>query len=75
MLTLRCIIPEIKVKEAMPTNMTPIKGPNVINKAGATHVMEGSVLQITVVAIVDNAVLTRKWSSLEVTSVTTSAPI
>jgi hypothetical protein len=37
--------------------------------------MEGSVLQIVVAAMVDNAVPTRKWSSLEVTSVTTSAPI
>jgi hypothetical protein len=72
---MRCTIPEIKVKEAMPTNMTPIKGSNVINKAGAAHVMEGSVLQITVAAVVDNVVLTRKWSNLEVTSATTLVPI
>jgi hypothetical protein len=37
--------------------------------------MEGSVLQIAVVVVVDNAVPTRKWSSLEVTSMTISAPI
>jgi hypothetical protein len=37
--------------------------------------MEGSVLQIAVVAMVDNAVPTRKWSSLEVTSVIISVPI
>jgi hypothetical protein len=74
-LTTRRTVPKIKAEGAMPTSMTPIKGVNVISKAGATHVMEGSVLQIVVAAMVDNAVPTRKWSSLEVTSVTTSAPI
>jgi hypothetical protein len=33
------------------------------------------VLQITVAAVVGNAVLTRKWGSLGVTSVTISVPI
>jgi hypothetical protein len=32
--------------------------------------MEESVLQTAVAAMVDNAALTRKWSSLEVTSMT-----
>jgi hypothetical protein len=72
---MRRIVPEIKAKGTMPTSMTPIKGANVISKAGATHVMEGSVLQIAVAAVVDNAVLTRKWSSLEVTSMTISVRI
>jgi hypothetical protein len=72
---MRRTIPEIKAKGAMPTSMTPIKGVNVISKAGAAHVMEGSMLQIAVAIVVNNAVPTRKWSSLEVTSVTISAPI
>jgi hypothetical protein len=55
--------------------MMPIKGVNVISKAGMARVMEKSVLQTMVVAMVDNVVPTRKWSSLEVTSVTISAPI
>jgi hypothetical protein len=59
----------------MPTSMTLIKGASVISKADAVHDMEGSVLQIAVAAVVDNAVPTRKWSSLEVTSVTISTPI
>jgi hypothetical protein len=74
---MRRTIPKIKAEGAMPTNkmsMTPIKGANVINKAGMAHVMEESVLQTTVVVVVDNAVSTRKWSSLEVTSMTISAP-
>jgi hypothetical protein len=75
MLTMRRTIPEIKTKGAMPTNMTPIKGANIISKVGAVHVMEGSVLQITVATVVDNAVPTRKWSSLEVTFVIISVPI
>jgi hypothetical protein len=37
--------------------------------------MEGSVLQIMVATVVDNAVPTRKWSSLEVTFVIISVPI
>jgi hypothetical protein len=37
--------------------------------------MEASVLQTMMVAVVDNAVLTRKWSSLEVTSETILATI
>jgi hypothetical protein len=36
--------------------------------------MEESVLQTMVVAVVDNVALTRKWSSLEATSMTISAP-
>jgi hypothetical protein len=66
---------EIKAEGTMLTSMTLIKGANIISKADGTHVMEGSMLQIVVVAMVDNAVLTRKWSSLEVTSVIISAPI
>jgi hypothetical protein len=61
----------------MPTSeasMTPIKGVNVINKVGAAHVMKESMLQTALVVVVDNAVPTRKWSSLEVTSMTISAP-
>jgi hypothetical protein len=74
-LTMRRTDPEIKVEGAMPTSMTSIKGANIISKVGATHVMEGSMLRIMMAAVVDNAVLTRKWSSLVVTSVTTSVPI
>jgi hypothetical protein len=37
--------------------------------------MEERVLQTVVAVMVDNTVLTREWSSLEVTSVTISAPI
>jgi hypothetical protein len=47
----------------------PIKGANVTNKVGVAH-----VLQTTVAIVVDNVVLTRKWSSLEVTSVIILAP-
>jgi predicted carbohydrate-binding protein with CBM5 and CBM33 domain len=65
---MRHIIPKIKAEGVMPTSMTPINGANVISKAGTAHVMEGSVLQIVVATVVDNAVPTRKWSSLEVTS-------
>jgi hypothetical protein len=36
--------------------------------------MEESVLQTAVVVMVDNAALTKKWSSLEVTSMIISAP-
>jgi hypothetical protein len=72
---MRRTVLEIKAKGAMPTSMMSIKGVSVISKAGMAHVMEGSVPQITVAAMVDNVVPTRKWSSLEVTSVTISAPI
>jgi hypothetical protein len=72
---MRHTIPEIKAEGVMLTSMTLIKGVNVSNKAGAVHIMEGSVLQIAVAAMVDNVVPTRKWSSLEVTSVTISSPI
>jgi hypothetical protein len=74
---MRRTVPEIKAKGAMPTSeasMTPIKEANVIDKAGMAHVMEESMLQTAVAVVVDNAVLTRKWSSMEVTSVTISAP-
>jgi hypothetical protein len=62
---MRRTIPEIKVEDAMPTSeasMTLIKGVNVTNKAGVAHVMEESMLQTTVAVMVDNAVLTKKWS-------------
>jgi hypothetical protein len=72
---MRHTILEIKAEGVMLTSMTLIKGVNVSNKAGAVHIMEGSTLQITMAAMVDNVVPTRKWSSLEVTSVTISAPI
>jgi hypothetical protein len=75
---MRHTIPKIKAKGAMSTSevgMMPIKGANVISKASMVRVMEKSVLQTMVVAMVDNTVQTRKWSSLEVTSVTISAPI
>jgi hypothetical protein len=75
---MRHSIPEIKAEGVMPTSeasMTPIKGSNIISKAGAAHVMEESVLQTAVVAVVYNAMPTKKWSSLEVISVTISAPI
>jgi hypothetical protein len=75
---MRCIIPEIKVEGAMPTikaSMTPIKGANVTSKASVANVMEESVLQTMGAVVVDNAVSTRKWSSLEVTSMIISAPI
>jgi hypothetical protein len=74
---MRHTIPKIKAEGAMPTSevsMTPIKEANVTSKAGVVHVMEESVLQTAVAAVVDNAMLTRKWSSLEVISVTISAP-
>jgi hypothetical protein len=74
---MRLTVPEIKAKDAMSTSeasMTPIKGANITNKAGMAHVMEESVLQTAVLVVVDNVVLTRKWSSLEATSVTISAP-
>jgi hypothetical protein len=38
------------------------------------HVREAFELQTAVLVMVDNAVSTKKWSSLEVTSVTTSTP-
>jgi hypothetical protein len=74
-MTLRHTIPEIMGEGAMSTSMMLTKGMNVISKAGAAHIMEESMLQIAVAAVVDNVVPTRKWGSLEVTSVTTSAPI
>jgi hypothetical protein len=75
---MRHTILDIKAEGAMPTSeasMTPIKGANVISKAGMAHVMEESVLQTAVAVVVDNVVPTKKRSSLEVTSVTISAPI
>jgi hypothetical protein len=68
---------EIKVKDVMPTseaNMMLIKGVDATSKVGVARVMEASVLQTTVAVVVDNAMRTRKWSSLEATSVTISAP-
>jgi hypothetical protein len=75
---MRRTVPKIKAKGTMlasEASITPIKGANVISKVGAVHVMEESVLQTMVAAMVINAAPTRKWSSLEVTSVTISAPI
>jgi hypothetical protein len=74
---MRCTVPEINAEDAMPTSeacMTPIKGVSVTNKAGVVHVMEESMLQTAVEVVVDNAMSTRKWSILEVTYVTISAP-
>jgi hypothetical protein len=56
---MRRTVPEIKAEGVMPTSMMSIKGANVISKAGVAHVMEGSVLQIMVAAVVNNAVPTR----------------
>jgi hypothetical protein len=72
---MRHTIPEVKLEGTMSTSMMPIKGANIISKVGVAHVMEESMLQTMVAVMVDNAVPTRKWSSLEVTSVTMSAPI
>jgi hypothetical protein len=75
--TLRGTAPKNKSVDTVPTSeasVTMIKGVNVTSKADAVHVMEESVLQTTVVAVVNNVVPTRKWSSLEVTSVTISTP-
>jgi hypothetical protein len=74
---MRHTVPKIKVEGAMPTSeasMTSIKGVNVTSKVGMAHVMEESMLQTVVAIVVDNAMPTRKWSSLEVTSMTISAP-
>jgi hypothetical protein len=74
---MRRTVPEIKAEGVMQTSeasMMPIKGENTASKAGVAHVMEESTLQTAVVAEVDNVVPTRKWSSLEATSVTISAP-
>jgi hypothetical protein len=75
--TLKHTAPETKPKDAMPTSeasMTPIKGANATSKVSTAHVTEESVLQTAVATVVDNAVPTKKWSSLEATSVTISAP-
>jgi hypothetical protein len=59
---MRRIVPEMKAEGTMPTSkasMTPIKGANVISRAGVEHIMEESVLQTTVVVTVDNVALTR----------------
>jgi hypothetical protein len=74
--TLKHTTPETKSEDAMLTSeasVMPIKGANATSKAGMAHVMEESVLQTMVAVVVDNAVPTRKWSSLEATSVTISA--
>jgi hypothetical protein len=60
---MRHIVPKIKAEGAMLTSeasMTPIKEANVTSKAGVAHVMEESVLQTAVAAVVDNVVPTRK---------------
>jgi hypothetical protein len=74
---MRHTVPKIKAEDAMLTSeasMTPIKGANITNKVGVAHILEESVLQTTMVVVADNAVLTRKWSSLKVTSMTISVP-
>jgi hypothetical protein len=73
---MRRTVPEIKEKDVMSTSevsMMLIKGANATDKVGVAHVMEATVLQTTVAVMVDNAVLTRKWNSLEATSMTISA--
>jgi adenylylsulfate kinase-like enzyme len=74
---MRRTTPEIKPKDAMPTSKASImliKGVSATSKASVAHVMEESLLQTMVAVMVDNAVPTRKWSILEATSVTISAP-
>jgi hypothetical protein len=74
---MRRTIPKIKAEDAMPTSeasMMLINGANATNKASMAHVMEASMLQTVVAVVVDNVVLNRKWSSLEMTSVTILAP-
>jgi hypothetical protein len=74
---MRHTIPKIRVEDMILTieaNMMLTKGADATSKVAVAHVMEASVLQTTAAVVVDNAVPTRKWSSLEVTSVTTSAP-
>jgi hypothetical protein len=69
---MRRTVPETKAEDAMPTSQpstTLIKGANVTNKASVAH-----VLQTMVAVMVDNTVPTRKWSSLEVTSMIISVP-
>jgi hypothetical protein len=75
---MRSTIPKVKAEGAMLTSevsMMLTKRVNIISKVGVAHVMEERVLQTVVAVMVDNTVLTREWSSLEVTSVTISAPI
>jgi hypothetical protein len=75
--TMRRTVPKIKVKDMMPTNEVNtmlIKGADAISKADMAHVREAFVLQTAAPVMVDNVVLTRKWSSLEAISVTTSVP-
>jgi hypothetical protein len=70
-------IPKIKAEDTMPTSEASImliKGLNATMKTGVAHIMEASALQTMVAVVVDNTVPTRKWSSLEATSVTISAP-
>jgi hypothetical protein len=74
---MRHTVPEIRVEDAIPTikaNMMLTKGADATSKVAVAHVMEASVLQTAAAVVVNNAVPTRKWSSLEVTSVTTSTP-
>jgi hypothetical protein len=74
---MRCTTPEIKAKDAMLTSEVSImliKGANPRSKVAVAHVMEVSVLQTTMVVMVDNAVPTKKWSNLEATFMTISAP-
>jgi hypothetical protein len=75
--TTRRTVPKIKADDAMPTseaNMMLIKVVDATSKADMAHVREAFELQTAVLVMVDNAVSTKKWSSLEVTSVTTSTP-
>jgi hypothetical protein len=54
--------------------MMLIKGADATSKVGVAHVKEAILLQTAATVVLDNAVATRKWSSLEVTSVTILAP-
>jgi hypothetical protein len=68
---MRCTVHKIKAEDAILTSeasMTPIKGANITSKVGMAHVMDESMLQTTMAVMVDNAVATKKWSSLDVTS-------
>jgi hypothetical protein len=74
--TTRRIVPKIKAKDVMPTSeANMIMGADATSKADVAHVREASMLQTMAAVVVDNVVSTMKWSSLEATSVTTSAPI
>jgi hypothetical protein len=75
--TTRRTVLEIKADDVMLTsevNMMLIKRVDTTSKADMAHVREAFELQTMVPIVEDNVVPTRKWSSLEATSVITSAP-